>query len=166
MTAEDIFIKDLEDYFFSGRALSKFDCGRVKRWLTTYAKNIPQPQPITIMKEVVKKVYLEKPQEEDSEDIKRIATVDDVNREAHFICEKYGVNYYEFRFPEFRKCKSRITSIRSEFVVTMLSSYDCDRKLLETFFNVDHSSISYYIHGKRSAANREARKIKQLSKSA
>ena len=44
---DELFIKEMEDYFFEGEPMSEYSVGRVKGWLKKYRENIKIP-PITI----------------------------------------------------------------------------------------------------------------------
>jgi hypothetical protein len=136
MIAENNFINKLDA--FLEQDLTDFEKDKIRILLREYRDEIPA---IVVNKRV--NVFVPTPPPD------KICTKDILMREAKSICKKYEITLNKFLHPKKGKCTSKVTDIRKEFVNKMLQEYKTERKQLFELFNVDHSTITYYIKGKR-----------------
>lgn len=137
MTNEEKFISNLEVYL--GYKLDEYGVKRVLGYLNEYRVEIP---PFVIKGRAERTVRVISPD-------KPIPSTEDIVYEAKKICLKYEIDYSAFLNRGRRKTNSTIAEIRKEFCREMVSNYNIRRKQLEDFFHVDHSTIIYYLSGKR-----------------
>lgn len=144
MTHEEIFIQKLGVYL--NLDFKDFD----KQRITLYLKEYWQSFPIDVKKEVLIGI----PEKWYYTNLRRVndappCTREILLKEAERICEDTGIDIKVFMKSEKRKSKCIITDTRKVFSIYMMRNYMTDRKLLEQFFKVDHSTISFYLIGRR-----------------
>ena len=145
---DDLFIKEIEDYFFEGEPINEYSRGRVRSWLKSYRDAIDVP-PIVVYKDIP--VYVEKMVEVDNgvwKERKPLATKNEIEREGKVICDAHNIDYKIFIKPRYGKSTCEITELRKKFVHYMIENYAVERIRLQEYFGVDHTTISYYINGK------------------
>jgi hypothetical protein len=144
---DELFIKELEDYFFDGEPMSEYSVRRVKGWLKKYREDIKIP-PITIYKDKI--VYVDRNVYVNGMVIppKPLATKEHIEKEGRTFCNAHGVDYKLFLKPKKKKSTDVITTVRKRFVLHMIESYTIERTQLQKYFKVDRTTIIYYIHGK------------------
>jgi len=146
---DELFIKEIEDYFFEGEPMGEYSMGRIRGWLKKYRDAIDVPDPVILHKEKV--VYVEKIVEVDNgvwTEQKPLATPNEIEREGRNICDAYGVDYKIFVKAKYGKSTCAITEVRKKFVRHLMENYAVERIRLQEYFGVDHTTISYYINGK------------------
>lgn len=145
---DELFIKEMEDYFFSGEPIGDYSVGRVKGWLKKYRDAIEVPT-IVVYKD--KMVYVEKVIEmvNGVEIVKKpLATHNEIEREGKVICDAHGVDYNVFIKAKYGKSTCEIVDLRKKFVNHLIQNYDVQRKKIQEYFGVDHTTICYYINNK------------------
>ena len=136
---EEEFINNLEGYL--DMKFDDYGKGRVLGYLKKYKAEVI---PIEIKKGniVVNIVKSTLP----------IPTQQDIVNEAKKICLKYEIDYSQFIKKgslKGRKTTSRVADARKELCRVMIENYNIRRKQLQEFLLVDHSTIIYYLSGKR-----------------
>lgn len=139
-TPEDEFINELEGYL--DMVFDDYGKGRIIGYLKKYRKSLP---PVMLKNEsniVVNIVKSNLP----------IPTQQDIINEAKKICLKYEIDYSQFIKKgslKGRKTTSHVADARKELCKVMIENYNIRRKQLQEFLLVDHSTIIYYLSGKR-----------------
>lgn len=132
---EDLFIRKLELYL--GEDFNLFSKNRIKGFLTEYKESLT----LVVIKEKAPKNYT---------NYKKHITRDILLDNAAMLCKVYKVDLDKFlKTPEKRSASHKITELRKKFCKTTLEQYLCNSNVLAEFFQVDHSTISYYIHERK-----------------
>lgn len=161
MTPEIDFLKNME-MFFNEIEFTDVIKNRVLFYLREYTEKLPKVDPIVITEKVVeyrpvKRVYKKDPiilnKNGDitkylNEENMTLCDKDDLLREANKLCDYYELDINEFMRSKCGKSKCRIVKIRKIFCRNMIASYWVNNNQLGEFFNVDHSSITYYLYDK------------------
>jgi|694.fasta_scaffold67362_4 hypothetical protein len=144
MTPEIDFIRKLEaylDYKFSDYGKKRVQC-----LLRDYGAHTPKIK--KIQSQIIGL----------PENLKKPISEDSLLIEAQRICEVYGVQISEFMSSKNGKSTTVVADARKTFCNHVLGNYIINKQKLKSFFSVDHTTISYYIHGKKykpTTANRE-----------
>lgn len=136
MTPEHDFIRKLESYLdfnFNDYGKKRIEC-----YLKEYAASVPQIKKIDFT--VIPTLPSEK---------KELMDEEILYKEAKNICDAYNISINDFMYPKNGKATNDIAEIRKVFCNAVLSKYLMSKRTLKEFFNVDHTTISHYIHGKR-----------------
>lgn len=142
MTNEEIFISNLEVYL--GYKLDGYGKKRITGYLKEYEDAIPER---VVMKYRTVTRYLDKSVTEFQEtDHRPIATEGLLEERGKEVCSQYGVSYSEFRKSESGKSRNEIANVRREFCRYIVTHFQCKRKMLQDFFQVDHTTIIHYLH--------------------
>lgn len=140
-THEDDFIKKLEAYL--NVSFDMYSKNRINTILKEYrAADTPVVQKVTTTNEKIR--VITKFRIIDSSKLKK-CTPARLEAEARKICEKHNVPYEPFVQSVYRKSPCNITAARKEFCRVMLTKYNTERKQLQDFLHVDHSSIITYL---------------------
>jgi hypothetical protein len=141
MNNEDLFVRELSA--FLDTKFNDFSKTRIIRMLSDYKSRLP---PVTITKIVDRTVVEKRPS---SIPIKSLITESEMFIEAKEICELYEVDFNMFMSKN-RKCVTKVASARKAFCRKMYNEYLCNNSMLSKFFDVHHTTISFYLHGKNS----------------
>lgn len=138
-TPEDEFIHELEGYL--DMVFDDYGKGRIIGYLKKYKSEVT---PIAEKKSniIINLVKSSLP----------IPTKQDIIHEAKKICLKYEIDYSLFMkkgSAKGRKTTSHVADARKELCKLMIENYNIRRKQLQEFLLVDHSTIIYYLSGKR-----------------
>ena len=142
MTPENNFIKKLQA--FMDTEFNQYSVNRINTYLGEYRDEIP---PIIIKSEpteIVKDVFI--PRQEYVKKIK--ITYEELVRDAVAICEEFEISYTDFMERVRVKAKTRIVDVRKTFCQRAFEKYFCNNDVLARFFNIHHSTISFYLYGK------------------
>jgi hypothetical protein len=148
MKPEINFIKKLEAFFDD--EFNDYTKSRIELYLKEFKQDIP---PIIIKKEVIINKTLEP--KNIQQDIKReavykvYATHQNLYNDAKELCELHQIDIDEFMNRKNLKAKSDIVDIRKKFCSIAFERYFCNTNMLAKFFKVHHSTISFYVHGKK-----------------
>ena len=140
-TAEEDFIKKLESYFNTKYSESSRD--RILFYLKEFKESeSPVIEKVVSTKQKIRTitrfVVIDKSK-------LPICTQQAMELEATKICEKYKVDYNKFVQCPLKKSTCTISDARKEFCKIMLTRYNTERKQLQTFLHVHHSSIITYL---------------------
>lgn len=148
MRAEENFIKKLEA--FLDREFDKYSNSRIQMYLKEYRDEIPA---VVIKKEVKpERTYEVKlPEPETKRDVvyKTYATPDDLIRDAKDLCALYKIDIDEFMNRKHAKARAHVVDVRKQFCSMSFERYFCSNDILAKFFKVHHSTISFYLYGKK-----------------
>jgi hypothetical protein len=148
ISEENQFIKKLEVYL--DKEFGEYSRNRILGYLKEYADSIPQPNPIVIYKEKIKEVIKEvevKPKNLYA--YKPIITQKELLDNAKELCSIYDISIEEFLDSSKARIKSNIVKVRKKLCHTIHSKYICSNKILAELLNVHHSTITYYLVGKK-----------------
>ena len=132
------FIKKLE--FFLNEEFNEYSKNRIIAYLKEYREQIPA----IIRQEFV---FKEKIVTKERNKYKEYVTNDMLMADAKELCELKQVDINEF----LRSNKSRTDAslLRKEFCNNCFQKYLCSNNILANFFGVHHSTISFYLYGKK-----------------
>lgn len=144
MTPEKSFLKDLTDYFTEVE-FSDTDLSRVEVMLSDYRDKIGMEKLIVFRDKVVEKVVYRKiPKNREA------ATPEKLYSLAKIICKDTGVRYVNFINNRLRRATAEVKIARGKFCLSALSQFEINQNFLADYFSVDHSTIVFYINGKKS----------------
>jgi hypothetical protein len=148
ISEENRFIKKLG--FYLDQEFNEYSTNRILGYLKEYVDAIPEQNPIIIyqekIKEVIKDVELE-PRNQYS--YKPIITQKELMDNAKELCAIYDIGIDEFLDSSKVRIKCDIAKVRKKFCHTIHSKYICSNKILGKLLNVHHSTITYYLVGKK-----------------
>ena len=152
MKTDESFIRKLE--LFLDEPFNEFAKTRIIRLLKEYREEIPA---IVIKEEKVKEKKTEKEIKYalDSTPVlkrpnKNYATKAQLEVEAKMFCEIYEICIDEFMKRKYRKARTKIIEARKAFCNLIHERYLCHNNTLAEFFDVHHSTVSFYMYGKTS----------------
>lgn len=150
MTPEDIFIKDLKDYLCDWEVMDDKTCKRVRFLLNKYKQHFPPTKLIekTVEKEVI--VYrnqIKYINKNDIETSQEYCSIQTLIKEAKAFCDENKIDYYKFKKSNQRKAPTQIVLLRKKFCNQLRVKYIISVLTLARFFNIDHSTICYYLNG-------------------
>lgn len=148
MNHEYTFIRQLEAYF--DQKFNDFTLRKIEGLLKEYKESIPKQRIMvkTLVEEdkpIPNLMKFSKPEG----NYKKIPVNDDLMDELNKLCIIYDINPQEVLSSK-GKTKGKIIEIRKRFCQYVMQNYVCTTNNLAAFFNVHHTSISYYIYGKQS----------------
>ncbi|NBU81795.1 MAG: hypothetical protein EBS55_09130 [Flavobacteriaceae bacterium] len=138
MNNEDLFVRELSA--FLDTKFNDFSKTRIIRMLSDYKSRLP---PVTITK-FIERTVVEKRQP--SAPMKSLITESEMFIEAKQICDLYEIDMNMFMTK--KKCLAKVASARKAFCRKMYNQYMCNNSMLSKFFDVHHTTISFYLHGK------------------
>jgi len=148
MKPEINFIKKLEAFF--DEEFNDYTKSRIELYLNEFRQEIP---PVIIKKEIridkTPKVELPKLEVKKEAIYKTYATPQDLLTDAQELCKLYEIDIDEFMNRKNMKAKSDIVDIRKKFCSMAFERYFCSTNMLAKFFKVHHSTISFYVYGKK-----------------
>lgn len=144
MNIEDQFVRKLEAFF--DEDYNDFTKRRIALFLKEYRDEIP---PVVVIEKEKKEPEIIYYNRERRQIKKPIMTIDQLHEEASIFCEENGITVKEFLLKKGRKTKGSIVQLRRIFCNLCFQKYLCTNNILAKFFNVDHSSISFYLYGKK-----------------
>lgn len=147
-TPEEEFVSELEGYL--DIKFDKFSVNRIMRYLKRYKSQLPVVFRKVKSSKVITK-YI------DTSNFKECNTRT-LMIEAKRFCKQLGIEYKLFINPPKNKSSAIVSEARKKFCKEILSKYKCERKRLQDFFNVHHSTIIFYIND-----NYKQQKIKKVS---
>lgn len=137
MVPEFEFIKKLQ--FFLDCEFNDYEKNRIKSYLKEYADCLP---PIVIEKEILR------PGHRTNKAGKEKINMDLLMDEVEIFCKEHSINQDIFLNKKNRSIRD-IVKDRKKFCRFIIEKYHCTNTALKILFSVDHSTISYYLHGKR-----------------
>ena len=151
MTSEENqFIKKLEVYF--DQDFNEYSKNRILGYLEDYKKIVQAKNPIVIYKDKVREVEVIKEIPINSKKIhsyKAFITKKELIENAKELCSIYSISIEEFMDSSNIKIRCDIAKVRKKFCETIHSKYICTNIMLADFLNVHHSTITYYLYGKK-----------------
>ena len=141
---EDQFIRKLEAFFDDD--YNDFTKKRIELFLKEYRDEIP---PVIVVEKEKKEPQYVFYKNSRREIKKPLITIEQLNEEATIFCEENGITVKEFLLKKGRKTKGSIVQLRKIVCNLCFQKYLCTNNILAKFFNVDHSSISFYLYGKK-----------------
>jgi len=145
MTAENRLIRKLET--FLDQEFNNFVKNRVLGYIKEYRDEIP---PIIVRKEYIKNIFgTEEPPEQKRKSYKVLVRREELMSDAVELCNIHNIDINEFIDRSHKRTTTKITELRKIFCKMAYEKYICNNDALAKFFNIHHSTISYYLHGKR-----------------
>jgi hypothetical protein len=153
MTPETEFLRKLEA--FLDQEFNDYTRNRIRGYLQDYKDQIP---PLVIKKEevIIKEVIKVK---EHPSIGKQNLSQDFLRKEAAAFCENRGVDVKIFERNSTKKAPVDVVLARKEFCKAILSKYYCSSTTLAKFFNVHHSTIVFYLYGKKYFKKQKIQKV-------
>lgn len=151
MTAEDNFVSKFRAFVNDSEIFTEIMERRLRLYLNEYKEELPEKlvlidKPTTHIKYVpTKRTFKRK------ENLPK-ATETVLKHYAKEFCKTYEVDYDEFMKAPKGKSTWQITSVRKEFCKYIICNYECSQQILKDFFKIDHSTIVYYLRGKKNVA--------------
>lgn len=68
---------------------------------------------------------------------------------AEDLCSIYEISFDEFMDSSGERIRNDVAKVRKKFCETIHSKYICTNTMLADFLNVHHSTITYYLIGKK-----------------
>ena len=148
MNPEYTFIRKLESYF--DEKFNDFTLNKIEGLLKDYKSSIPKERIIVkSMKEEIESPLNSMQFDLKNGSYKKIPIKDELMEELNKLCIIYDVDPQEVLRTK-GKTRGKIIEIRKRFCQYIMQNYVCTTNNLATFFNVHHTSITYYIYGKQS----------------
>ena len=151
---ENEFIKKLEAYLDT--KFNDYSRNRIIKYLEEYKEQIP---PIIITKgnkqEIIKQIQEDKIE---NYKYKELVTNDILLREAVEICNLYQMSSIDFFNTKKYKSSRDVVKVRKIFCQKIFENYLCNNNILAAFLNVDHSTITFYLYGKKHKPIRKTQK--------
>lgn len=148
ISEENQFIKKLEVYL--DQEFNQYSRNRILGYLKEYVDAIPEQKPIIIyqdkIKEVIKEVEVEP---KNFYSYKPFVTKEELMDNAKDLCTAYDITIEEFLDSSKARIRCDIAKVRKKFCHTIHSKYICSNKMLGELLNVHHSTITYYLVGKK-----------------
>ena len=147
MKAEKEFIKKLEVYFDEN--FNDYTINRIETYLKEYRDSIPaivikEKEKITEEKNDLKIIF----NSNSKVNMKKFIDIDILNKEATEFCDMKKISLESFITSKTSKGRISIITLRKEFCEKMHEKYLCKNITLAKFFNINHSTISFYMYGK------------------
>lgn len=144
MKAEAEFIKKLEVYF--DEDFNEYTKKRIIGYLNEYKSQIPA----IIINKKEKPIIIEKYYRSRLEKIRKdMISPDMLLLQAQSFCKEHNISIAEFTSRKGLKSKQEIINYRKKFCLFIIENFLCSNNQLADFFEIDHSTISYYLYGKR-----------------
>lgn len=146
MKPEELFIKKLEVYF--DEDFNDFTKNRIKTYLREYVDQMP---PLVIREKIDKCEKRDYRRAEDTFLEKRrkdFVTNEELRLEAQKLCDENKILIKDFIGGKNIKSRNIIGELRKKFCNLIHEKYLCSNMVLSEFFNVHHSTISFYLYGK------------------
>ena len=154
MTPENDFLKNME-MFFNEIEFTDIIKNRVLFYLREYAEKIPKDPPIIITKKIKQIEYRPTQRKYSKNKVNNLnpknlpfCNNDDLLREANKLCKYYNISYDLFTQSKKGKSTEFITRIRKIFCRNLMKKYLIKNNKLGEFFNVNYSTITYYLYDK------------------
>jgi len=151
MTSEENqFIKKLEIYF--DQDFNEYSRNRILSYLEDYKKIVQAKNPIVIYKDKVREIEVIKEIPISSKNIhsyKAFITKKDLIENAKELCSIYEIAFDEFMDSSGERIRNDVAKVRKKFCETIHSKYICTNIMLANFLKVHHSTITYYLIGKK-----------------
>jgi hypothetical protein len=151
MTSEENqFIKKLEVYF--DETFNDYTRNRVLSYLEDYKKIVQAKNPIVIYKDKVREIEVIKEIPISPKNIhsyKAFITKKDLIENAEDLCSIYEISMDEFMDSSGERIRNDVAKVRKKFCETIHSKYICTNIMIADFLNVHHSTITYYLIGKK-----------------
>jgi hypothetical protein len=142
MNPEVEFLKKVES--FLDQQFNEYSKNRIIGYLNEYKETIP---PVIIRKTIEKEKIIEKRPIRLS---KSFAKDDDIMEEAIKFCNENNIELKLFLRSKYIKSTCEMSSARKKFCRYMYEAYLCNNTQLARFFDVDNSTVSFYLYGKKS----------------
>jgi hypothetical protein len=147
MKAEETFIRKLECYFDD--TFNDFTKNRIRVYLREFRDELP----LTIIKRekeepIVNHDVTEK-RISSRANSKNFVTKEELKIHAFDICELYNIQYDDFVQSRTGTGTQKIIEARKIFCNMIYEKFLCYNYVLARFFNVHHSTISFYLYGKK-----------------
>ena len=136
MTPEYDFIKGLES--FLDMEFDTFGKGRITTLLKNYAAQLPA---IVVKEKEIVEVNV-------NVALKKLCTREDLYNDALELCKIHSIDIADFMKPRWGKSLTHIVDARRLFCYEMKKKYIISHQQLKHFFDVNHTTISYYVNGK------------------
>jgi hypothetical protein len=161
MTSEENqFIKKLEVYF--DETFNNYTRNRVLSYLEDYKKIVQAKNPIVIYKDKIREIEVIKEIPISPENIhsyKAFITKKDLMENAKDLCSIYEISIDEFMDSSGERIRNDVAKVRKKFCETIHSKYICTNIMLANFLKVHHSTITYYLIGKKIRKNYVKQKV-------
>lgn len=141
MKPEVEFVKKIEA--FLDQEFNDYSTKRIITYLNEYKDRIP---PVYIHKTIEKNTVAKRP----INTTKTFASDEDLINQAKAFCDQNDIDFKRFATSKSIKSTCDISAARKKFCQYMYEIYLCNNTQLARFFNVDHSTISFYLYGKKS----------------
>lgn len=150
MTDENQVIKKLEVYF--DQHFNDYTRDRILGYLEDYKKIVQAKNPIVIYKDKIREIEVIKEISISPKNIhsyKAFITKKDLVENAKDLCSIYEVSFDEFMDSSGERIRNDVAKVRKKFCETIHSKYICTNIMLANFLKVHHSTITYYLIGKK-----------------
>lgn len=156
-TPEDVFVKELKLFFNDELVINDFSEQRIRRLLFQYKKSL-KLAPVIIHKEVPVEsiVYIERKLKNKT----TTATFNDLMVVANEICIKHSIPMSTLRRQLDKSRIVRNVEARMDFARAVKSRFYATLPQLAKFLNIDHSTVIYYLQGKKRIAPKT--KVEQI----
>lgn len=145
MNNKEQFLKNVSDYL--DIELSEFDGKRILGYLDEYVGSLPAKVEVREIIQFKDRFASTKPCADEL-----------IISEAKKTCKEFGVSYEVFKHPEKGKSTVLMAEVRKIFCHRMIQCFNATRNQLINFWGVDHSTISYYMIGKKTRVNHPIKK--------
>lgn len=152
MTPEQEFIRKVEVFFDDPIVINDKVKNRLLFLLKQYRDELP---PVVVEKEVIKPVkilrFIPTKKLLNKEPNKcPIVNQDILDSYALEFAKAHGLELKEFKErPLSGKCKGVVRMARTDFCKFIMTNYQCTQEILKDYFQVDHTTMVYYIRGQR-----------------
>jgi hypothetical protein len=145
---ENQFIKKLEVYL--DKEFGEYSRNRILGYLKEYVDSIPKQKPTIVYQEKIKEVIKEVEVEpKNFYSYKPFVTKKELMDNAKDLCAVYDISIEDFLDSSKPRIRCDIAKVRKKFCHTIHSKYICSNKMLGELLNVHHSTITYYLVGKK-----------------
>jgi hypothetical protein len=153
--SEQSFIKKLEAYL--NTEFNEYSKNRIIMYLEEYKAEIP---PIIITKanktEVVQEITESR---RENYKYKELVTNDMLLKEAAELCGLHQMSSLDFFNTKKYKSSKEVVNVRKIFCQKIFENYLCNNNILAAFLGVDHSTITFYLYGKKYISKKQPKKV-------
>jgi hypothetical protein len=151
MTAEDNFLRKFGAFVNDSDIFTETMQKRIRLYLSEYKEELPE-KIVLVDKPVAHLAYIPTKRLLGTKKKLPKVTEDLLKYHAVELCAQYKVKYNLFRKPPKGKSTWQITAIRKEFCFYIMENYECTQQILKDFFGLNHTTITYYLRGKKIAS--------------
>lgn len=151
MTPEEVFIKKVDIFINDPIVFTDILKKRLLTYLGEYKNQIPE-KIVLVDKPVSHLAFIPTKRLLGGKKNLPKATQKILKHHAIQFCDQYKVKFSLFIKPPKGKSTWQITAIRKEFCFYIMENYECTQQILKDFFNINHTTIVYYLRGKKIAS--------------